>query len=81
MHSTETVGVTEVVIAILRARQTMPSATSATVSRQQHGESFHIRVTLTNDDGFAEVVAEYFGVQLGKDLADAFGEDDFLTLK
>lgn len=44
----ETLGVADVVMLILRARKTMPSATAATVSRQRRGDVFHVRVSLLN---------------------------------
>ena len=36
-------------VTILRARKVMPLATAATVSRERHGEAFHVRVRLMND--------------------------------
>ncbi len=92
----ETLGVAEVVMTILEARKAMPSATAATVSRQRHGDSFHIRVSLMNDplspsngdrpggneaEVTTAVIADFITGQLGKDLTDAFGGKDVIILK
>jgi hypothetical protein len=92
----ETLGVTEVVVTILRARKIMPLATAATVSRKRHGDAFHVRVRLMNDppaiaDGDAPdsdgsgwpgaVIADFITRQLETDLADAFGSKDVIILK
>jgi hypothetical protein len=97
----ETLGVAEVVMTILGARKTMPSATAATVSRERHGDAFHVRVSLVkgppslpdgnprdpgsrdpgSTDGPGEVIADFVARQLGKDLADAFGNNDVIILK
>jgi hypothetical protein len=45
----ETLGVSEVVLAILKARKMMPTATAATVCREAHGDAHHVRVSLMND--------------------------------
>jgi hypothetical protein len=86
----ETLGITEVVVAILRARKALPLATAAAISRERHGEAFHVRVRLMNDPpgpdgtgtgGPGAVIAEFFTHQLETDLADAFGGDDVFILK
>lgn len=38
--------VTQIVLAILEARKTMPWATAATVSRRQHGDAVRVCVTM-----------------------------------
>jgi hypothetical protein len=93
---TETLGVSEVVLAILKARKVMPTATAATVSRQMHGDAFHVRVSLMNDPlqnpegsppgegetgGHVAVIADFIARQLGQDLIDAFGGKDVIILK
>jgi hypothetical protein len=92
----ETLAVAEIVMTILRARKVMPSATAATVFRERHGDAFHVRVSLLRDslsppDGNprdpggtgadGEVIADFVARQLGKDLADAFGNNDVIILK
>jgi hypothetical protein len=92
----ETLGVADVVMIILGARKTMPSATAATVSRERRGDVFHVRVSLLNDppsppggdrpeagriDGPGEVIADFAARQLGQDLVDAFGNNDVIILK
>jgi hypothetical protein len=42
----QTLGVADVVMAILRARKTMPLATAAAVSLERHGGGFRVRVSL-----------------------------------
>ena len=42
----QTLRVADVVMTILRARKTMPSATAAAVSREKHGGGFRVRVSL-----------------------------------
>ncbi len=92
----DTLEVTQIVLAILEARKTMPWATAATVSRERHGDEFHISVTLLRSSpsmsrdhreghgdasGAGEVVAAFTVRQLGEDLACAFGDRDVITLK
>jgi hypothetical protein len=93
----QTLGVPEVVMTILEARKTMPSATAAAVSRERHGGGFRVRVRLLEgtpppdrmptdripqDPGGTEgVIAVFVARQLGKDLADAFGGKDVIILK
>jgi hypothetical protein len=74
----------------------MPLATAATVTRERHGDTFHVRVRLMNDppaiaDGDAPdpdgsgwpgaVIADFVTRQLETDLADAFGSTDVIVLK
>ena len=92
----ESLGVAEIVMTILGARKTMPLATAATVSRERHGDAFHVRVSMLRDSpsppdgnprdsggtgGDGEVIADFFARQLGKDLVDAFGNHDVIILK
>jgi hypothetical protein len=88
----QTLGVAEVVMAILAARKTMPSATAAVVSRERHGKGFQVRVHLMEDiessarntegPGEAEgAVAIFVARTLGQDLIDAFGDRDVIILK
>jgi hypothetical protein len=88
----QTLGVAEVVMAILAARKTMPSATAAAVSRERHGKGFQVRVRLIEDiessegntegpDGAEGAVAIFIARVLGQDLVDAFGDRDVIILK
>lgn len=79
---TETLGVAEVVMTIFKARKAMPLATAATVSRERHGDAFHIRVSLMNDGASdAAVIADFITGRLGNDLTDAFAGRDVIVLK
>ena len=91
----QTLGVTEVVMAILEARKAMPAATAAAVSREKHGNGFRVRVSLLegadipdastegpeDPHGIEGAVAVFLARELGKDLADAFGTKDMIILK
>jgi len=88
----QTLGVSEVVMTILEARKTMPSATAAAVTREKHGGGFRVRVRLLEDtpptDGNPQDPADAEGLaaifvtrQLGQDLTDAFGDKDVIILK
>jgi len=92
----ETLGVADVVMIILGARKTMPSATAAAVSRERRGDVFHVRVSLLKGppspsggnrsepgriDGPGEVIADFAARQLGQDLVDAFGSNNVIILK
>jgi hypothetical protein len=86
----ETLGVTQVVVAILQARKTMPLATAAAVSRERHDDVFHVQVKLMNDPpgpdgtgtgGPGAVIADFITHRLDTDLADAFGSNDVFILK
>ena len=92
----ETLGVADIVMVILGARKTMPSATAAAVSRERRGGVFHVRVSLLEGppsppggnrpepsriDGHGEVIADFAARQLGQDLIDAFGHNDVIILK
>jgi hypothetical protein len=83
-------GVADVVMTILRARKTMPSATAAAVSRERHGDGFRVCVRLLEDTpspdladpgGSKGEVMIFVARELGKDLADAFGDKDVIVLK
>jgi hypothetical protein len=83
----QTLGVTEVVTAILRARKTLPSATSAAVSRESHGTGFRVHVHLLDgteppEDHYTPegAVAIFLARELGTDLAEAFGGSDVIVL-
>jgi len=92
----ETLGVADVVMIILGARKTMPSATAAAVSRERRGDVFHVRVSLLKGppspsggnrsepariDGPGEVIADFAARRLGQDLVDAFGSNNVIILK
>lgn len=88
----QTLGVPEIVMAILDARKTMPSATAAAVSREKHGGGFRVRVSLLESTPSPDriphdpvavegVTAVFVARQLGKDLTDAFGGKDVIILK
>jgi hypothetical protein len=92
----DTLEVTQIVLAILEARKTMPWATAATVSRERRGDELHVRVTMLKSSpstpsdhredhggasGAGEVIAAFTVRQLGEDLASAFGDRDVITLK
>lgn len=77
---------------ILEARKTMPAATAAAVSRERHGGGFRVRVRLLeggpSPDGIPRdpeetdrIIAVFVARQLGRDLADAFGDKDVIILK
>ena len=84
----QTLGVAEVVMTILEARKTMPSATAAAVSYERHGGGYRVRVRLTDGtpppedpDDIEGTIAIFVARQLGNDLADAFGDKDVIILK
>jgi hypothetical protein len=88
----ETLGLAEVVMTILEARQTMPSSTAAAVSREQHGDVLHVRVSLLSNPpasggdspGPGEpgvVVADFAARRLAQDLTDAFKDNEVIILK
>jgi hypothetical protein len=88
----QTLGVAEVVMTILEARKTMPSATAAAVSRDRQGAGVRVRVSLLDgtqspdgtagDPGGTErLIAIFMARELSSDLADAFGPRDVITLK
>jgi hypothetical protein len=70
----------------------MPLATAAAISRERHGDAFHVRVRLMNHppsqglDGTGtsdpgEVIADFITHQLETDLTDAFAGNDVFILK
>ena len=85
----QTLRVADVVMTILNARKTMPSATAAAVSRTKHGDGYRVLVSLLEgsppldaadpDGGIDGAAAIFIARELGKDLADAFdGKDVFI---
>ena len=85
----QTLRVADVVMAILKARKVMPSATAAAVSRARHGNGYRVRVSLLEgsppadaadlERGVNGAVAIFVARELGTDLADAFdGKDVFI---
>ena len=86
----QTLRVADVVMAILRARKAMPSATTAAVSRVRHGSGYRVVVSLLESgppDEAADVTAiegatAIFDTrELGKDLVDAFDGKDVIILQ
>lgn len=51
--------VTQIVLAILEARKTMPWATAATVSRKRHGDAVRVCVTMLKDSPSADHSADH----------------------
>jgi hypothetical protein len=78
-------GVRDVVVAILEARKTNSGATAARVSREQRGGVTYVRVTLleepAEDHQLGELVATFAADQLRDDLLVAFGHKDVIILK
>jgi hypothetical protein len=87
----QTLRVADVVMTILKARKTMPSATAASVSRTKHGDGFLVLVSLLEespqadtenlDGGIDGAVAIFVARELGDDLASAFGDKDVIILQ
>jgi hypothetical protein len=87
----QTLRVADVVMTILKARKAMPSATAAAVSRMRHGTGYRVLVRLMEDSpptdttdsgGVVDGAAAIFVArELGKDLADAFGDKDVFILQ
>jgi hypothetical protein len=90
-QAVETLGVSEIVVAILEARKTKPWATAARVSREQRDDLVYVRVTfleepsaaggLADKSGRGEVIAAFAADRLREDLALAFGQKDVIILK
>jgi hypothetical protein len=92
-QAVETLGVSEIVVAVLEARKTRPWATAAYVSREQRDRLVYVRVTLLDDRapqsanaaadgaGRGEAVAAFTAPRLGEDLILAFGQKDVIILK
>jgi hypothetical protein len=83
----QTLGVADVVTAILRARKAMPTATTAAVSRESHGKGYRVNVHLLDqgeppEDHYESegAVAIFLARELGNDLSDAFGGSDVIVL-
>jgi hypothetical protein len=51
--------VTQIVLAILEARKTMPWATAATVTRERHGDAVRVCVTMLKDSPPADYGEEH----------------------
>lgn len=87
----QTLRVADVVMAILKARKTMPSATAAAVSRARHGNGYRVLVCLLEgtqpaegaelECGIDEAAAIFIARELGQDLVDAFGGKDVFILQ
>jgi hypothetical protein len=92
----ETVGIADIVMTILEARKTKPSATAAAVSRESCGDVIHVRVSLLegsppsggppqdrpdHSPDHGDVIAAFTVRRLGADLAAAFGPKDVIILK
>lgn len=91
----QTLRVADVVMTILKARKTMPSATAAAVSRARHDGGYRVLVSLLEgstqgsteaDAASLEVdidgaAAVFLARELGEDLADAFGDKDVFILQ
>ena len=81
----------DVVMTILKARRAMPTATAATVSRTRHGAGYKVLISLLEGSpsgdaaylaGSADgATAVFVAGELGKDLADAFGDKDVFILQ
>jgi hypothetical protein len=85
----QTLGVADVVMTILKARKTMPSATAAAVSRTKHGDGYRVLVSLLEAspsvdvtdlvEGIDGAAAIFIARELGQDLTEAFdGKDVFI---
>ena len=87
----QTLRVADVVMTILKARKAMPSATAAAVSRTRHGDRYRVLVRLMEgspsahgadaDGGIEGTAAIFVAHELGRDLADAFGDKDVFILQ
>jgi len=86
----QTLRVADVVMTILKARKAMPEATAAAVSRMRHGTGYRVLVRLLEDSPSADgadsggidgAAAVFVARELGKDLADAFGDKDVFILQ
>jgi hypothetical protein len=87
----QTLRVADVVMTILKARRAMPSATAAAVSRTRNGDGYQVLVSLLEgspsadaaalDAGPGGAAAVFVACELGKDLADAFGDKDVFILQ
>ncbi len=93
----ETLGVAQIVVLILEARKTMPWATAATVSRERHDDAIRVRVSLLKGTPRADqahradrvgqaaavgrVIGDFTVGRLDRDLTDAFGDKDVITLQ
>ena len=86
---TETLGLAEVALTILRGRQALRGAVAAVVDREAHSDGFRVRISLLGSTPDADraqpseglVIAAYIVRILGSDLAEAFGGEDTIVLK
>jgi hypothetical protein len=84
----QTLRLAEIVMTILTARNSVPSAMAAAVSRERYGMGFHVQVSLLSDPPPADeaivvgvVVADFAANLLAPDLDDTFKEKDLIILK
>jgi len=87
----QTLRVADVVMTILKARKTMPKATAAAVSRTRLGDGYRVLVSLLEGSpagdaadpagGAGGTAGVFVARELGKDLADAFGDKDVFILQ
>jgi hypothetical protein len=90
----QTLRVADVVMTILKARKAMPAATAAAVSRTRDGDGYRVLVSLLEGspsadpaapqdprDGADTTAGVFVARELGKDLADAFGDKDVFILQ
>jgi hypothetical protein len=87
----QTLRVADVVMTILKARKAMPEATAAAVSRTRQGDGYRVLVSLLEGspagdaadlaEGAGGTAAVFVARELGKDLADAFGDKDVFILQ
>ena len=91
VQTLQTLGVADVVMTILKARKAMPSATAAAVCRTRHDGGYRVLVSLLEGSPQADAAdlevdidgaaAVFVARELGKDLADAFGDEDVFILQ
>jgi hypothetical protein len=91
----EILGLADIAMTILEARQEVPLATAAAISRERCGDELHVQVSLLSfppprggkarDPGSAgdpgKVIASFAVRRLSPDLTDAFGEKDVIILR
>jgi hypothetical protein len=83
--------VADVVMTILKARKAMPAATAAAVSRTRDGDGYRVLVSLLEGSppgdgtgpaaGASGATTVFVARELGRDLADAFGDKDEFILQ
>jgi hypothetical protein len=78
-------------MSILKARNQMPWANAAAVSRQRRADAIYVQVSMlehssspgqpaTDGDGRIEVIAGFAARRLGEELVTAFGNKDVIIL-